>query len=150
MSELKEQLADLMIENARIKKTSAARFEQIKSLKVKSKFLGILTSRFRTIREFLIDKGFRIEEYEGMERSDFTVMNVVRGLMAKKEKKKCVSVAGIYTVKVGGKYRVAKIIHYICWQISFDWESDDPSYIGIHHLNIEEFLLLELALDKQA
>jgi hypothetical protein len=79
LTELKEQLACLTIENARIKKTSAARFEQIKVFRVKAKDLDILISRFRVIREFLVDKGFRIRGYEGAERSDFTVMNVIRG-----------------------------------------------------------------------
>lgn len=148
MSDLKEQIADLTVENTRIKKTSAARFEQIKIFRAKAKDLDILTSRFRSIREFLINKGFSIEGYEGAERADFTVMNVIRGLMAKKENISDVSVAGIYTVKVDGKYKVAKIIHSICWQISFDWEAKDPSYTGIHNLDIKEFVLLELKLEQ--
>jgi hypothetical protein len=144
IEELKDQIAELTIDNTRIKKTSAARFEQIKVFKVKSKDLDILTSRFCSIREFLVDNGFRIRCYEGAERPDVTVVNVVRGLMAKKEKKEAVSVDGIYTVKIDGKYKVARIIHSICWQISFDWEQKNPKYTGVHQLNIEEFALLDL------
>lgn len=142
-TELKERLVELLAENARIKKTSKQRFDQNKELKLKAKHLEILTSRFEVIRSFLLENNLPILGYEGSERCDFSAMNAIRGLLKKGEHSDKVSVEGLYVVKVDDEYKLARIKHYISWQIMFidDGESE---WNGLHKENVSEFLLIEM------
>ena len=141
--ELNEKIAELVIENERIKKTSKSRFNQIKKLKVDQRKLKIMESRFKCLSNFLTEHGFsKIYQY-GTERVDFSLFNALRGLIAKDKRVDAVSVDGIYAVKIDGRYRIARIFHNICWRISFIDEGGDY-FNGLHFYNVTDFVLLEL------
>ena len=141
--ELKEMIADLTIENERIKNTSKSRFNQNKELKKSKLHLELLTSRFNNLKAFLDEHGFQARYYEGRERIDFSLFNALRGLIAKDKKLESVSVDGIYAVKIDGVYKIAKIHHNMCWRISFSSDDFNESEV-LHFYNATDFTLLEL------
>jgi hypothetical protein len=143
MNELEERISELVIENARIKKTSENRFNQIKELKLKAKSLDVVNSRFNTMKEFLIRHGLPISTHEGRERIDFSVMNSIRGLLATSKPSDSVSTEGLYVVKVNDEYKLAQIKHYICWEIKFINDADHE-YNRLHHENVSEFILVNM------
>lgn len=142
MSDLSEKIAELVIENDRIKKTSKMRFNQVKKSKSESRQLARLTSRFNCLKDFLIKHDLPIKYHSGLERIDFSLFNALRGLIAKDKRIDRVSVDGIYAVKVDGEYKIAKIVHRLCWKISYI--DNDDEFIGLHFINPTDFVLLEM------
>lgn len=143
MCELSDKIAELTIENDKIKKTSKSRFNQNKELKRSKRHLEILTSRFNSLKAFLDEHGFSPRYHEGSERVDFSLFSALRGLIAKDKRMDEVSVDGVYAVKLDGVHTIVKIRHNICWRIAFT--SDDfNEYNELHHYNVTDFVLLEL------
>ena len=142
LSELKEMVASLQLENARIKKTSKQRFDQNKELKGKACDLEVALSRFESIRRFLVKNDFVLRVEGGRERVDYSVFDALRGLMAISKPKSAVSAGGIYAVKIGGMYRLAEIRQGVCWAVKFldDYEKE---WDGVHKHDISEFVLLD-------
>lgn len=143
MSELEARISELVIENARIKKTSEKRFSQIKDLKLEAKSLKTINSRLNSVREFLIRNDLPIKIYEGSERIDFSVMSAIRGLLKTAKPSESVSTEGLYVVKVKDEYKLARIKQYLCWQIKFINDADHQ-YNGLHHENVSEFILINM------
>tara|TARA_R110002020_G_C15808503_1_gene731913 strand:+ start:55 stop:489 length:435 start_codon:yes stop_codon:yes gene_type:complete len=143
MCELSDKIAELTIENNRIKKTSKSRFNQNKALKSDKRKLELLESRFKCLSEFLVNHGFPRKGRFGVERIDFSLFNALRGLIAKDKRVDSVSVDGIYAVKINGDYKIAKIHYAISWRIAFV-DDDYEKYNGLHFYPISDFVLLEL------
>lgn len=142
MCELTEKIAELTLENDRIKKTSKQRFEQIKTLKEKEKWLDISNSHFRVLKKFLVENNFDIRYEHGVrERLDWSAMKVIESLMLKGKSTSKPSVDGLYAMKIDGEYKLANIHHNICWAITF---LDNPDKCkGLHHYDVEDLVLID-------
>ena len=135
-----EIIADLYAENARIKKTSKARFEENKILKHKAARLERLGHEVDTALSYIDKKGFPIMRQDGLQpRVDWTVNFAFKALSAKSESLNSPSVNGIYAVRIDGELVTAKIWNSICWKIKFN----DGSSAVLHHVDIKEFILIE-------
>jgi len=140
VSSLEEVISNLTIENERIKKTSKQRFKKNKKLENQVKRLTVLESRFKVLEEFLHDNGIAITCYSGEKRIDFSVINAIKGLKSVGVNHSSPPVNGLYAVKTNGKYRLAKIKHSICWNISLGCEEE---FKPLHFLDIDSLILIE-------
>ena len=139
-AELNEKIAELTIENDRIKKTSKQRFDKNKRLESQSKYLNLELSRLHAIRKYLDEGGFKPSFQGGVFMVHYSVMEAIRSLTNKSKPMKSPEVDGVYSVKIDGEWSVKKIRYRLCWQL-FDSETD--RFVGVHFYEISEYILLE-------
>lgn len=137
VSNLKSLIADLKLENERVKSTSKKRFEQIKELKNENKFLKVKSKRSDNLLGFLNENGFKTSFYEGCERFDFTAINAVKYLQDLNKTIKEPRVDGRYNIIMDDERFTCNIYHSICWMVDFDGEK-----APLHQLNVSELELI--------
>ena len=135
--ELKELIADLKLENERIKKTSKKRFEQIKELQKENKFLKVKSRRADNLLGFLNECGFKTNFYEGCERFDFTAIEAIKYLQDLNKAIKEPRVDGRYNLIMDDEKFTCNVYHSICWMVDFDGEK-----APLHQLNVSELELI--------
>ncbi len=138
--ELNQKIADLVLENDRIKKTSKQRFEKIKKLESNKAYVDGELYKIKCINEFLVDNEFPLKVRGGLPMINHSVFNAINSLKQKSVTLKKPEVNGTYAVKIDGLWYIKNVVHNICWRFV---EGCSGNTVGIHLYNTEEFILLE-------
>ena len=135
-NELKASIADLKLENERIKKTSKKRFEKIKDLEKENKLLKTKSRRADNLLGFLNENGFKTSFYEGCERFDFTAIKAIKYLQDLNKAIKEPRVDGKYNIVMDGERFTCNVYHSICWMVDFNGEKSPLHQLGISELEL--------------
>lgn len=138
-------IADLLVENERIKKTSKKRFEENKKLKEKLSWLKEVNSRADNIVSHLNEIGYGNLANQSRGRFDWFAFTCIKYLEDLNKTIQKPRVDGIYNLTVDGERHLnAKVFHNICWIVKL--KGKEP--IQLHFLkDAKDFMLVAMIND---